>query len=354
MKTFLRFLPGSGSYNRYAYVKEVFLDSDTTCAVLSAVPATAEGQPLTQGDAEKTREIVDTLGKSPRLWVHALVTPNVGELKAQLEAMEKAAKEFKISAWKVYTLFGPKGDDGYWLTDEKIGIPMIEKGRELGVKLVCTHKGFPLFGVKNDFHVATDVGPIAKKYPDVKFIVYHSGYDPDVKEGPYDPAKAKRGVNTLIKSIEDAGLKPGSNVYAELGSTWWVLMKKPDEAAHVLGKLLKHVGSDNVLWGTDSIWYGSPQAQIAAFRAFQISPELREKHGYPELTKELKAKIFGLSAAAVYGVDPRVARPAIRNDDVEKLKQSYLPRRDPSFATYGPRTRREFLQLLAARGGQPA
>ena len=48
-------------------------------------------------------------------------------------------------------------------------------------------------------------------------------------------------------------------------------MRDPDSAAHAMGKLFKHVGEDNVLWGTDSIWYGSPQDQIQAFRTFQIS-----------------------------------------------------------------------------------
>jgi len=39
-----------------------------------------------------------------------------------------------------------------------------------------------------------------------------------------------------------------------------------------------------VLWGTDSIWYGSPQDQIQAFRAFEITPEFQERFGYPALT----------------------------------------------------------------------
>ena len=49
----------------------------------------------------------------------------------------------------------------------------------------------------------------------------------------------------------------------------------PDQAAHALGKLLRYVGEDNVLWGTDAIWYGSPQPQIMAFRAFQITEDLQ-------------------------------------------------------------------------------
>ena len=93
------------------------------------------------------------------------------------------------------------------------------------------------------------------------------------------------------------GSVPVQNVYAELGSTWWNLMRDPTAAAHVLGKLLVAVGPDNVLWGTDSLWYGSPQDQIQAFRAFEISTELQERYGYPALTTELKRKILGANAA---------------------------------------------------------
>ncbi len=348
-------MPGTGVRmgGRYEFIKEIFLDSDTTCAVLSALPAAPEKNPLPQAEAEVTREIIERIGNSPRLWVHALVAPNYGDVKRHLEGMEKISKQYRIAAWKLYTLLGPDGI-GYWHHDEKVGIPVLEKARELGIKLVCTHKGIPFGKLPERFDTARDIGIVAKRFPDLRFIVYHSGYIPRLKEGPYDPAKAEEGVNSLIKSLEDHGIRPGSNVYAELGTTWWLLMKKPDEAAHVVGKLLKAVGPDNLLWGTDCLWYGSPQAQIAAFRAFQISEELREKHGYPELTKELKAKIFGLNSAKVYGVEPKRDLPAIRKDEVEKLKQSYLPHRDPSHHVYGPRTRREFMRLLALRGGHLA
>ena len=105
------------------------------------------------------------------------------------------------------------------------------------------------------------------------FLVYHAGFDPGVKEGPYD-AQAKVGVDVLVRSMQEAG-NP-TNVYAELGSTWRFVMRDPDQAAHLLGKLLKTFGEDRVLWGTDSIWYGSPQDQIQAFRAFQIGREFQD------------------------------------------------------------------------------
>ena len=77
-------------------------------------------------------------------------------------------------------------------------------------------------------------------------------------------------------------------------------------AAHLLGKLLRYVGEDNVLWGTDSIWYGTPQDQIQAMRTFEISNELQERFGYPALTKARKAKLLGLNGARVYGVTDRI------------------------------------------------
>ena len=82
-------------------------------------------------------------------------------------------------------------------------------------------------------------------------------------------------------------------------------MSRPTEAAHVIGKLLLYVGEDNILWGTDSVFHGSPAPQIEAFRDFQIPADLRAQYGYPELTPELKAKILGLNAARVFCVLPR-------------------------------------------------
>lgn len=52
--------------------------------------------------------------------------------------------------------------------------------------------------------------------------------------------------------------------------------------------------------GTDSIWYGTPQWQIKAFRRFQIPDELQEILHYLTLTKILKAKVFGLNAAKLF------------------------------------------------------
>ena len=68
--------------------------------------------------------------------------------------------------------------------------------------------------------------------------------------------------------------------------------------------MMKFMGPDRILFGSDSVWYGSPQWQIDAFWRFQIPEEMRKKYGYPELTPEAKRKILGLNSAKLYGVDP--------------------------------------------------
>ena len=154
----------------------------------------------------------------------------------------------------------------------------------------------------------------------------------------------------LVDQLRSHGVK---NVYAELGSTWRYVMREPEQAAHLLGKLLKHFGEDNILWGTDSIWYGSPQDQILAFRAFDISREFQDQYGYPALTPAIKRKIFGLNGARVYGLKPEEMRKKLARDRVQKTKLDYLDNPDPAFVTYGPRTRREFLAFRALHGEMP-
>jgi len=328
-------------------VREVFLNSDTQLAVLSGL--WGDPLPMLTEEAAHTRERVAALGKN-RLLIHAVVQPTTAAWGAIAAEMQRQAETTQPSAWKLYTVWGPEGR-GWWLTDE-IGQKTIEHGISLGVPLIAVHKGLPLTGMNAEYTRPTDVGPAARQFPRATFLIYHSGYEPDHSEGPYD-AQATRGVDALIRSLEENGIGKDGNVYAELGSTWRELMKKPDEAAHVLGKLLVHLGENRILWGTDAIWFGSPQDQIQAFRAFEISPEFQERHGYPALTPERKAKIFGLNAARVYGVDVAALSRAQQDDALSRARAEYANAPRPSFHTYGPKTRRDMLRLLAFNGGVP-
>ena len=226
---------------------------------------------------------------------------------------------------------------------------LVEKARKLDIKNIAVHKGLP-FGSESYAHsTCVDVGRVAKRFPDVNFLIYHSGFVTGKTEGPYDPRRTD-GIDALVTSLRENNVVPGSNVYAELGSTWRFLMRDPDAAAHALGKLFKHVGENNVLWGTDSIWYGSPQDQIQAFRTFQISDELAANHGYAKITPALRAKVFGRNALAVYKISADVLKKHLAADKMARTRLAYHDVADPAFVTDGPKTRREFLTLKAWGG----
>jgi len=113
-----------------------------------------------------------------------------------------------------------------------------------------------------------------------------------------------------------------------------------------MGKLLRYVGEDNVLWGTDSIWYGSPQDQIQAFRTFQSSEEFQERFGCPAITPEIRQKVFVLNAVVPYQVDEEEVRRFLAVDQVTNDKIVYRRNPQPSFLTYGPKSCREFMNFL--------
>jgi predicted TIM-barrel fold metal-dependent hydrolase len=342
-------------FAREVFLEELFLHSDTNMVTLSALPIAPKGSPLSAAIMEETRQTAELVCGWDSVLLHAQALPNYGSLGANLDEMEANARRYPIAAWKVFThfpdAFGEPGNA--WRLDDRdsalpqVGHAFIDKARDLGVKIICAHKGF---GAGSAYASPEDVPFAARDFPDVAFIVYHSGFErTGPPEGPYTEAASGLGINRLIKAMKDAGIGPNENVYAELGSTWWTIMRDPTQSAHVLGKLLKHVGEDNVLWGTDCIFYGSPQDQIQTFRAFEISAEFQERYGYPELTRELKAKVLGLNGARVYGVEPRTDRCEFTRRELEDIRRQI----GAPHATHGPRNATEVRALRDAHQGWP-
>ncbi|MGH3105156.1 MAG: amidohydrolase family protein [Gaiellaceae bacterium] len=342
-------------FSREVFLEDFFLRSDTSLVTLSALPIAPRGSPLSAAIMEETRQTAELVTGWESVLLHAQVLPNYGSLRANLDEMERNARRYPIAAWKVFThfpdAFGSPGNA--WRLDDadprlrQVGHAFIEQARRLGIKTICAHKGF---GAGSRYASPEDVPGAAKDFPDVSFVVYHSGFERSgPREGPFTARTAHVGVNRLIAAMRRHGVGPNENVYAELGSTWWTIMRDPGQAAHVLGKLLRYVGENNVLWGTDCIFYGSPQDQIQAFRAFRISREFQERYRYPALTPRRKAKILGLNAARVYGVDPVKRRYRFTRRELEQIRAS-LPFKHE---TYGPRNAAEVRRLREHHQGWP-
>src|SRR6266516_1062478 len=283
-------------FSREVFLEDFFLHRGTSMVALSALPIAPKGSPLSAAIMDETRRTAELACGWESVLLHAQVLPNYGPLQDNLDGMEENARRYPIKAWKVFTHFPDAfGDPGNaWRLDDRdprlprVGHAFIEKARELGIKTICTHKGF---GAGSRYASPEDVPAAARDFPDVNFIVYHSGFErTGPREGPYTKRTAHVGINRLITAMRKHRIGPNQNVYAELGSTWWTIMRDPTQAAHVLGKLLRYVGENNILWGTDCIFYGSPQDQIQAFRTFHISREFQERYRYPALTPRSKRR----------------------------------------------------------------
>ena len=311
-------------------VKEVFLDSETDIGLISTPPGPYPQEAVVPPkEMTHIRDEINRITRSRRMLAHGLITPQLGQV--DLDFMDQQAAQMKVDAWKGYTGAAPKGfDHGWFVDDEKIAYPMLERARRLGIKRICLHKGLPL-GPVADFNHPRDVIKAARDFPDLDFVLYHAGL-----------LTVPRGTDANVPwTTEFCRMKKKEaalgNIYMELGSTFGQLATtNPTACAHVLGQLVDAFGAEHVLWGTDSIWYGTPQWQIEAFRRFEIPQALIDAHGYPPLTRQVKEQIFGLNAARLFGVDVAAQRNELPKDYLSQIKMAYLDEGpSPSHRLYG-------------------
>jgi uncharacterized protein len=317
------------------FIKEVFLDSDTSIGLISTPPGPYPWEAVVPPkEMTHIRDAINRITDSRRMLAHGLVMPQLG--RVDLDYMDQQAETFKVDAWKCYTGSPPKGfQHGWWLSDEKIAYPMLNKARALNIHHICVHKGLPL-GPVQDYNHPRDTLQAATDFPNLNFLIYHSGFLGTTRIKLENARSGEIPWTTEFCRMKHKQPKI-KNIYMELGSTFGQLViTEPLVCAHLLGQILLAFGDDHILWGTDSIWYGTPQWQIEAFRRFHIPEALQEKHGYPALTKNRKAKIFGLNAAKLFGVDVEATRNDLPKDYLSHIKMAYLEEgRSPSHHAYG-------------------
>lgn len=347
------------AYSFQNFVKEIFFDSETAMCVISGVPSREinkdpktgrilEGKERIKGEAlpilpsflmAESRDKINALAGSERAlsqgncapnhyWDKSKNEPDWGQL---FDQMDREVETYKIRSWKWYCHFDPgKSGGGFRLDDEKVSYPAYEHSKKLGLRTFSVHKGYASQS-RTLGHMAHpgDVEKAALDNPDLTFIVYHSALkhgpnEPEFEKGTlFDPTTGDLAWHADLMKIKERN--PGlQNVFCEIGSAFGTLaIVHPEMCMHFMGRNIKTYGADHVIWGTDCLWWGSPQWVIDAFKRFDISDELCEKFGYSKITKEDKAKIFGLNAAKIYGVDVEEKRTNLPKDALEKAKLSF-------------------------------
>lgn len=342
------------SYSFRQFMKELFFDCDNDMIVISGVPGKERqkdvaGTPL-EGKArgggilpswlmaEKRNEINGLSGSVRALSQGNLApnhywdkTNNTIDKAATIEQMDRELNQYKINSWKWYCHTDPGQSGGGFQLDDDKAAWFYEESRKRGMKIFSCHKGYS-YQSRILGHLANpkDVEKAALNNPDLTFVIYHSAiqHGPNEKDwleaGKYDPTTGDFAWHSILMDIKRRNPKI-NNVYPEIGSFFGPLViANPTVAMHGIGKNVKYYGADHVIWGTDCLWWGSPQWVIDAFKRFQISDEMCDKFGYKKLTKEDKAKIFGLNAAKIYNVDITKKRNPLPPDTLDKVKNAYL------------------------------
>jgi predicted TIM-barrel fold metal-dependent hydrolase len=333
------------------YVKEVYYDSDTNLALLSGAPFDDPTWWLLSNEQiVKAREMINEFAGSRRLLAHSVITP---KQPGWMDEVEKAIAVYKPDSWKGYTIGDPSSPSKYpWrLDDEQVMYPFYEKSLNAGINTICIHKGLlppdyeRSFAGVWEYATAADIGKAAKDWPQMNFVIYHSALRPFL-ELP-DQVWAEFETSGRIKWASDLAEIPDrfgvSNVYAELGTCFAnSAVAHPKFSAALVGTLVKGMGADHVVWGTDSVWYGSPQWQIEAMRRLEIPEDMQKKYGFPALggaNSATKQMIFGTNSVRLYRINLKAAEnrpmPAYSEDRLAKLKAEYEPAKEPSNLRYG-------------------
>lgn len=341
------------AYSFHNFVKEMFFDSETEMVILSGVPGRErdkdergnklEGRARGGGIlpswlmSQAAREI-NGLSGSVRALNQGNLAPNhywdrAGkrpDRQATIEQMEREIKQYGISSWKWYCHTDPGRTGGGFQLDDDNAQWFYEESKKRGVKLFSVHKGFS-YQSRTLGHLANpkDVEKAALRNPDINFVIYHSALEHGPNEPEFkdprkvDPTTGDMSWHNLLIEIRKRNPQM-RNVYPELGSFFNVLViTDPVLAMHGVGKNVKYYGSDHVVWGTDCLWWGSPQWCIEAFKRFQISDDLCERFGYQKLSREDKARILGVNVARLYGIDVKANRKALPADALSRLKTAY-------------------------------
>jgi hypothetical protein len=350
---------GENTLARYKfenYVKEIFVDSDTKVALLSGAPFDdSSWDLLTNDQIAAARTAVNRISGSRRLLGHAVFTP---KKQGWMEEVDRAIATLKPDSWKGYTIgdpLFPSKHASYWsLDDDKLVYPFYEKVVKSGITTICIHKGLLPADYETswpgvwEYATVKDVGKAAKDWPKINFVMYHGALrafleKPDAVLAEFEQTGRIKWATDLAEIPDKHGVK---NVYGEVGTAFATCaVANPRFAAAFIGTLVKGLGVDHVIWGTDSVWYGSPQWQIEALRRLEIPEDMQKKHGFKPLGSAdgpVKRAIFGGNSARLYGLRTKTAQHGITSDKIAAIKGEYL-------AAGGARTNARYGYVARAR-----
>jgi len=196
-----------------------------------------------------------------------------------LDALRGLKETYGLQGVKLYTAEW-KGNSRGWKLNDYWSYRYLEECEALGIKNIHVHKGPTIWPLNRDAFDVADVDHAASHFPGLNFIIEHVG----------------------LPRLEDfcwiATQEP--NVYGGLAVAMPFIHSRPKYFAQIVGELLYWIGEDRILFASDyAIW--QPKWLVEKFAAFQIPEDMQSELG--TISDDQKAKILGLNAAKLYGID---------------------------------------------------
>ena len=327
------------------FIRSIYFDSQVTVGLISNVTAfvagpsginpgkpaldvndARTGEVLTAAQTAAGRDFINELAGSRRAMAHGLLY--VG--KGNLDYIQYQIDHHNPDAWKGYNISNAaKVDSGpmqQWQhDDENVAYPtfdLISKNVRAGKlgpggNVISVHKGLAR-GLPPLAHngYPSDLPKALTDWPNLNFLTYHSC----IQDSFFDDQAlaeiraSEAGTRPLLNGVPNIDwvtpyaqlTGPFKNSFGEIGTTFASsVVTFPTVTAHILGQLLRYKGPKQIVFGSDSLWYGSPQWQIEALWRFQIPDRIAERWDYPQLDEDDKRDILGLNSGKLYGLTPR-------------------------------------------------
>ncbi len=338
------------------YVKEIFLDSDTKVTILSgAVFDDPTWNLIGNQSIQHACRAINKVAGGTRMLGHFVIKPTYD---GWMDEVDEAIETMRPVSWKAYTIGDPFGPSKHsWrLDDEELMYPFYEKAVAAGINTICIHKGLmprdyeKAFAGTWESATVNDLGKAAKDWPGMNFVIYHSALRPWLADTPENEMASfeKDGYipwsTDLARIPEKFGV---NNVYAELGTSFAsTAVTDPNFCAAFLGQMVNEMGPDRVVYGSDSVWYGSPQWQIEAMRRLEIPEPMMKSKGWKVplggANSEVKRKIFGLNSANLY-------RLKIQLGDMRRFTTDQLALARAEYQEQGPERSNQAYGYVAKR-----
>ena len=318
------------------YVRQIYLNSDTDVTVLSSAPFDDDTwEFLNNAQVAGAAQMVNLAAGHTRMLAHSVVTPGQ---PGWMEEVDRALAERPPASWKLYTIGDPLSEKTkypFWLDDEKLMYPFYEKVAKAGIVNLSIHKGLMPRDYKQswagvwEYQTPRDLIEAAADWPQLNFIIHNGCFRAflDKPEDSLGDFERTGRIEWCSELAEVPARNGASNIYAGTGTAFAsTSMINPRLTAAMLGTWIKGLGASNVVWGTDSVLYGSPQWQIEAMRRMEIPEDMQEKYGFAPLggaDSAVKQQIFGLNSARLYNLDLRANYGRLSEDKFAQIKRDY-------------------------------